>query len=262
MKLIKRTLLCLGVAAMLPAYAANVQIANSQFDATTLDDNTTSASISGWSNNSGIAGLFNPDNSVFLGEEGHGAHRNTLYMIDNASVSQTFNFRTLQNSTYTLSFDVGQRSNVRTQNYTVKVTAGNETLLEVFNPERASEPGKFATTELSFTNKDAVGEILQLTIETEGTGHLHFDNFELQYDQEFQGRKATIRPIAYGRELDWNNGIYTGCFPSTSLYDEFAYLNYMERDDYRPCSCSRGELVVLSENVNERFVMCVLSSAE
>lgn len=260
MKLIKRTLLCLGVTAMLPVYATNVQIANGQFDAISLADNTTAASITGWSNTSGIAGLFNPDNSVFLGEEGHGAHRNTLYMIDSASVSQTFNFRTLQNTTYTLSFDVGQRSNVRMQNYTVKVTAGNETLLEVFNPQRASEPGKFAEAEISFTNKDVVGELIQLTIETEGTGHLHFDNFELQYKQVISAATPAVRPIAYGRELDWGDN--TGCYPSASLSDNVSYESYLSRTDYSPCSCTKGDLIVIGETQNERFIMCALTAAE
>ena len=258
MKLIKRTLLCLGVAAVLPVYATNVQIANSQFDATTLADNTTTANISGWNHTSGIAGLFNPDQSAFLGEQGLGAHRNTLYMIDNASVSQEFYFRTLVNSTYTLSFDVGRRVDISTQNYTIKVTAGNETLVEIFNPIHASESGKFVSTEINFTNKNVVGELMKLTIETEGTGHVHFDNFELQYKQVFQQVSPALRPVAYAREEDQSDGSKR-CLPSQTLHN--AQLEpYLKQED-NACSCTDSDRIVISENVNERYILCALPAA-
>lgn len=123
MKLLKHTLLYSCMAVMLPVYAISVPITNAQFDTKQLRDNATTYLITGWNTNTGLAGLYNPVHAVFSGEEGHGAHRNTLYMIDNASVSQTLHFRTLENTTFTLSFDVGQRADVGMQNYTVKVTA-------------------------------------------------------------------------------------------------------------------------------------------
>lgn len=269
MKLIKSTLLCIGIATTLPLFAANVQITNGEFDNNVLADNTSGSYIEGWNKEGGLIGLFNPNHSIFLGEQGLGAHRNTLYMIDNARVSQTFNFRTLQNSTYTLSFDVGQRADISMQNYTVKVTAGDETLMEVLNPVRVSEPGTFTTAELSFSNKNVLGEIVQLTIETDGVGHVNFDNFELQYEQTFKAPKASLRPVAYGLEMERFSGSKR-CFNTTSLEaNDQSFTQYLPFGFIpNACYCYKSKLVVLDEETNlpqghyERRIMCVLSSEE
>ena len=208
-------------------------------------------------------GIFNPDHTVFPGEQGHGTHRNTLYLIDAAKVSQDFTFRTFENTTFTLSFDIGQRADVGMQDYMVKVTAGDATLVEVFNPVRPDERGAFKRVKIKFTDRDVVGELMQLTIETSGIGHIHLDNFELQYEQTFQSPKESWRPVAYGRERDDGQGNGYCVVDHSLAPNDHSYWQYLQYDWYGPCYCYKSKKVVIDETDDlgiTGFVMCVQSS--
>ena len=98
----------------------------------------------------------------------------------------------LPNTEYTLKFDVGQRNNISMQNYTLRVSAGSSALLLATNPEYPSAPGTFSRGEVSFNSGWASGDLLSLTIETQGTGHVNLDNFELSYTQNLTPGYAIV----------------------------------------------------------------------
>ena len=89
MRLLKNIMLCAGLSLASSSHAMTVWINNGSFDAISISDSSTLSTIHGWDMGSGLLGLHNPPNSAFIGEEGNGAHRNTMYMIDNAVVSQS-----------------------------------------------------------------------------------------------------------------------------------------------------------------------------
>lgn len=176
--------------------ASTVTIYNNNFDALALDDGNSSAKIHHWEVTSGIAGIHNPGEALFSGEGGAGLHNNTLYMIDNSAASQTLNFKAQAFSLYNLRFDVGQRADMPTQNYSVKVLAGDKTLLWATNPDFPSAPGGFKAVDVQFETKELTDDYLTVVIETEGSGHLHFDNFALATEQAKETQTEYYRTVA------------------------------------------------------------------
>lgn len=176
-------------------FACANTIYNPNFDALTLEDGNSSATIHNWEITSGIAGIHNPGNEMFPGESGTGLHSNTLYMIDNSTTSQTLTFKAQASSTYDLHFDVGQRVDMPAQNYSVKVMAGDKTLLWAANPDVPSTPGSFKHVNVQFTTEDSSDEFMTVEIKTEGNGHLHFDNFELT------SKLTNVEPAVYYRTV-------------------------------------------------------------
>jgi len=267
MTLIKSALLFAGLSLTANAQAMSVWIDNANFNAINLNDGATHPIINGWDIEYGLSGLYNPPNSVFIGEEGNGAHRNTMYMIDSGLVSQSLDFRALEDSIYTLSFDVGQRTGISAQTYSVKITAGEEILLWTTNPDRPSAPGTFTRAEVKFTNQGIVGENMKIEIQTVGTGHLHFDNFELHYQQEFSEPEVHLRPVAYGVTQANSAQPFAECLPEYSLQ---GHLNipYMRRG-LGECRCDDSIKVLTGESSSEelngsttvrRYYKCVIRS--
>ena len=191
MKLMKKVRLSTSLfsAALLigvTSFAGANTIYNPNFDALVLEDGNSSAIVHNWEITSGIAGIHNPSNQMFSGENGAGNHDNTLYMIDDSTVSQTLTFKALEFSTYELSFDVGQRIDMPAQDYSIKVKAGSKTLLWATNPDLPATPGSFQDVDVQFSTESLPDGYITIEIETQGTGHLHFDNFEMAVQQGTQ----------------------------------------------------------------------------
>lgn len=202
MKLMKKvrlstTLFSAALLMSATSFAATNTIYNPNFDALVLEDGNSSATIHNWEVISGIAGIHNPGDEMFAGESDAGLHSNTLYMIDNSTTSQTLTFKAQASSTYDLHFDVGQRIDMPAQNYSVKVMAGSKTLLWAANPDLPSTPGSFKHVNVQFTTEDSSDEFLTVEIKTEGTGHLHFDNFELTFEQPQNTQTEYYRTVGH-----------------------------------------------------------------
>lgn len=86
----------------MPAFAANVQISNANFDIQDIADNSASSVVQNWMVEYGLGGVFNPPESAFIGEAGDGSRKSTLYLIDDAQVYQNQSTSILPNTDYRL----------------------------------------------------------------------------------------------------------------------------------------------------------------
>jgi len=202
MKLMKKVLISTSLfsAALLisaSSFASGITLYNNDFDALVLEDGNSSDIVHNWEITSGLAGIHNPSNQMFSGESGASVHENTLYMINDSTVSQTLTFKALEFSTYELSFDVGQRIDVPAQNYSIKVMAGNTNLLWATNPDLPSTPGSFKHVNVQFATEGLPDDYITVEIETEGTGHLHFDNFELTFELAKETQTDYYRTVGH-----------------------------------------------------------------
>lgn len=270
MKLIQKALLCAGLCFVAHSNATNIPIYNHNFDATYLDDGSSSLQVNNWSVEFGLVGVHNPINTSFVGEEGEGTHSNTLYMIDSATVSQSLGFKALENTDYKLTFDVGQRSEVEMQDYTVVVRAGNTVLASSTNAVMPSAPGTFARTTLQFRSSDSSAELLTVEVQTNGTGHTHFDNFEMSYEHTPLKEKAFLKPVAFGSELRLAGQSSGECHIERSLVSRQTANAYMVAVA-NGCHCNGSHKVLVSslpiavadnEYNYKDFYQCVMSSEQ
>lgn len=165
------------------AFATALNIDNSNFDYQEIVDESTLSNIIGWRIEQGLAGLYNPPEAVFIGEINNGKHKNTLYLIDNAKVSQTLRSTVIPNADYTIKFDVGQRADVDLSSYTITVKTENNLLLKSSNPTFPASPGEFTRGEITFNSGNISTGLIKIEFESHSLGHVHFDNVELSYTQ-------------------------------------------------------------------------------
>lgn len=242
MRVLNQLLLISSLSAIhLSALASNVVINNADFDAQQIVDGSAISAIQGWRSDAGLINVFNPSSSVFAAEAGDGIHQNVLIMINEAKITQTSATTARSNTQYTLSFDIGQRPDVSNQNYTISVKAGETTLLYATNPIFPSLPGTFSHTELTFDSGASAGEQLSIEIETTGTGHSLFDNFELSYTQEQTSVQRGYSIVAWGHH-DQNHQV-DHCILDTTLLAPNG-SPYMTVED--TCECNEGSVRVLA----------------
>ena len=227
MKLIQKALLCAGLLFIAQGHTANISIYNHNFDASYLYDGSSYSKVNNWTKNYGLVGVHNPTSDVFIGEEGEGLHSNTLYMIDNAKVSQVLSFKALEDTDYKLTFDVGQRFNVGLQNYIIRIKAGSQVLASSDTPVTPSESGTFARSSVLFRSTSNSTELLTLEVETQGAGHAHFDNFELSYARDIRKTKPFLKTVAYGHDLQWEGESSGSCTRTRSLTSTATFGPYL-----------------------------------
>lgn len=246
MSFTKRSILYAALALMPLSQAAANPIFNGEIGYVSLQDGE-EANLVGWSIESGAAGSTNPSESEFYGEADKGAQGNTMYMKDDAKVSQ-FIFHVVSSGTlYTLSFDVGYPVGQTPQDYIVKVETSNGAPIEVLNPVRLTKPGEFEEVKLQFTNRETMSGLYTVYIETQGTGELHFDNFDMSEINYNRLTPAHLKTVAYGNSLySAENNSYT-CEASYSLSDDgFGQTPYLSSGD-GDCRCVNS----ITVNTNE-----------
>lgn len=224
------------------AMAMNVVINNHDFDDQSVIDNGALSTIQGWQVESGIVGIFNPPDAVFTGEAGNGIHENTVYMINEAKVSQTLAATLLQDTQYTLTFDVGERSDVSMQNYTIVIKSNGSNLVFATNPEIPTQPGSFSRGELRFNSGSNFGDQITIEVITNGTGHVNLDNFTLTYNYR-PNENIGYKVVGYGYVVDTDTTSQS-CVISATLTapNGVAYMNSTGPN----CRCNEGSNLVLT----------------
>lgn len=268
MKSIQAALLCAGLCFVAHSNATTVPIFNGNFDAIHLGDGSTFSQVSNWRIESGLAGLHNPTSTSFIGEDGEGMHSNMLYMIDGATVSQTLNFKALENTSYQLTFDVGQRNEAGMQDYTVVVKAGDVVLHSAKNAVIPTEPGTFGRSTVNFRSNFSTTDVLTLEVQTEGTGHVYFDNFAMSYTRDISVVKNYIKVVAYGSEMRFASQSSGACTVSHSLTSVEISSPYMVASA-EGCQCNNSHKVFVNvdrfphargEQRYKDFYQCVVST--
>lgn len=162
-----------------------------------------------------------------------------------------------------MSFDVGQRYDVPAQNYSIKVTAGDTRLLWATNPNLPTEPGSFQRVQLQFSTDKMPDEYLAIEIETQGTGHLHFDNFDIEYKQKDEKHTEYYHTVAhYALTTNKQTG-EQACITLSSLNDANGnpYMNEL-------CECINskvawvGKETTIDNVLEKRFFLCVSQSQQ
>lgn len=268
MKLMKKVLLStslLTAALLISAngFASDITVYNNDFDALALEDGNSSAIVHNWEITSGTAGIHNPTSHIFVGEGGAGIHDNTLYMIDDSTVSQTLTFKALEFSTYDLSFDVGQRIDMPAQDYSIKVIAGSKTLLWATNPDLPATPGSFKHVDVKFATEGLPDDYITVEIETQGTGHLHFDNFELAFQQVKETQSEYFRTV--GRYILTTNND-TGARECITLSSSNQANGTPFLNEWCECLSSKaawvGSKTSFDGVLNKRYFQCVTESSK
>ncbi len=241
----KLSKISLGLCALISAnaLAATVPITNADIDAQATVDGDIRFAVQGWVSQAGATGLYNPPGDVFTGEAGDGAHKNTLFLFQEAKISQTLNTTLEANTDYVLEFDVGERLDYSIPNYTVTVKADDEILLQAINPLFPSTKGTFSRAQLSFGSEAiaGVGSNIVIEIESEGDGQAHFDNFSLTSTPGSSSGAGGIAglgytTVAYGLELAGNSS-------TTQVYatqESENSLPYMVEEPNSVLTCNQG----------------------
>ena len=163
-----------------PLFAAPITISNPNLDAQMLSDGAFTHDVQGWAVINGYAGIYNPPESIMVGEGGVGMHENALYLIGDSLVTQSLNTNLESNTDYSLSFDVGDRLDTPFPNYIVKITVGGHTIFSAVNP-LIPNGGEFSNVNLSFSTGTSAyaGQPMVLEIEAKSNGQVLLDNFSL-----------------------------------------------------------------------------------
>lgn len=268
MKLIQKALLCAGLLFIAQGHTANISIYNSNFDALNISDGSSFSHVNNWTKDYGLIGVHNPTSDLFVGEEGEGLHSNTLYMINDAKVSQVLSFKALENTDYKLTFDIGQRFNIKLQNYIVRIKAGSRVLALLDTPVRPSESGTFARHSVLFRSTSQSTELLTLEVETQGAGHAHFDNFELSYARDIRQAKPYLKTVAYGYDRKLAGEPNTPCTLTKSLTSAATSEPYFVpesdgchcEDSHKVWTGSHRDLWFFGRYEFKNFYECVISS--
>lgn len=180
--------LVLAGAAVGQANAASVFIKNASFEQDPLSDGgynllrpPTGWSIggnAGWQNP--VAALFSsvPDGAQtgFVGG-GAGPARGAL--------SQSLGTGVMANSTYTLSVDVGRRTDIPLDQFVVQLLSGQTVLASGTYTQADLAPGEFKTLSLSYDSTEALAAPLMIRFHAIGTSsdyrQVNFDNVKLDY---------------------------------------------------------------------------------
>ena len=176
------TLLASGAAM---AAATPVAITNASFEADTTftsevgSTGWSSGILSGW-NVTGDTGVWNPRNPAYY-PGGIPDGINVAYS-NGGQIEQTLSTGLSNNTSYVLSLDIGIRTDVAFQNYTVELLAGGNVIASASNPVTpASYSGTFQTATLSYNAGGAeafAGQLLGIRISTGGV-QVNYDNVGL-----------------------------------------------------------------------------------
>lgn len=201
------------------SYSNELTINNSNIDVQNASDGEVISVVQGWEALSGSSGLFNPPETVFIGEAGDGVHKNTLFLHHSAAASQTLNHSLKANTSYKLEFDVGERLDNTLSNYLVSIKAGIYTIHQLSNPVVPAEKGTFARVTVDFFTDGitGVGDLIVLELETIGTGQVHFDNFSLT---ELGDVTSTSETTKFGEWQHTTHG--TANFKRNTIYQSDA----------------------------------------
>jgi len=246
MKPLKRSILYSALAFMpLTQLAAN-PIFNGEINYVSLKDGD-EANLVGWTIESGTAGSINPSESQFYGETDKGTQGNTMYMKDNARVSQFVFHVVSSDAIYNLSFDVGYALDQTPQDYIIKVETFDGIPIEVLNPVRLTKAGQFEKVALQFTNRGTLSGLYTVYIETQGTGELHFDNFDMNEASYNSTTTPHLKTVAYGNSLySAANDTYT-CTVDYSLANSYGFQTAYLTAGEGNCNCVDSETVMMSE---------------
>ncbi|MCY7294512.1 hypothetical protein [Alteromonas sp. a30] len=160
--------------------ATPITITNPDLDSQVLSDGAFTNSVQGWAVIDGYAGVYNPPESLIIGEAGAGSHENVLYLNGDSLVTQTLNTNLASDTDYTLTFDVGDRLDTNFPNYIVKVKAGGNTVFTAINP-LIPNGGAFSPVTLTFSTGQTAtaGNPIVIEVEAKDNGQVLLDNFTL-----------------------------------------------------------------------------------
>lgn len=133
-------------------HANNITVLNHNFDSDVIPpDPGWTTHISGWVNSGlGEFGVYAP-NSGSLYFTNVGNRGQVAYLNQGARMTQTVNASLLQNETYTLKFDVGQRLNHNNLHFIIRVKAKGLVLAQLSSTELNLISGDWITASLTFT---------------------------------------------------------------------------------------------------------------
>jgi hypothetical protein len=217
MKSLSIALLVLGVGAgALPLRAASIAIINPSFEADTLacaPGCSTTNSITGWTGSSpgssGFAyGVYKPGTVSYAGGVPNGV--NVAYLLEDGpsvSIAQTLTANLLANDTYTLTFDVGLRSDTGVfapglgcYGFNILLEAGGNVLNSFLNSHGTScglvSTGSFTQLSVIYTSGAApvgLGSPLQIVLTANGSGSA-FEPGEIDFDQ-IALSDSTVAPV-------------------------------------------------------------------
>lgn len=217
MKTSKLALLTFGMAAALSA--AQITIQNASFQADVLNagcpgqqtygsctnEGQNNPAIIGWTGSSPVPadagsqwnyGVYAPSSVSYTGALPNGTQVAYLQAIaDNVSISQTLSATLLSDDTYTLTVDVGERSDrgvlfpgINCNGFNVSLTAGGNTLSSLNPSCNSLSFGSFTEFTLTYTtgaNPVGLGSALGIVLEANGSGspnepsEIDFDNVTL-----------------------------------------------------------------------------------
>lgn len=247
MKLTKGCLL-LPILSLMPlSQASAYAISNADFQSVSLEDAQTTSDISGWEKENGESGIINPSGSQFTGETGTGQHHNTLFLKNNAKVSQLIPMAASPGVVYVLSFEVGYALGQTPQDYIVKVSPGDGASIEVLNPARLKTAGKFEQVKLQFTNRGSQTGRYTISIETQGDGEVHFDNLSIFNDDYNSSTTPHLETVAYGHSFYNAQDNTRNCVVDYSLIENERYqIAYLTSQDGE-CQCFKSATVLTNE---------------
>lgn len=190
-----------------------------------MKDGYSTPSLRKWTINSGSAGRNNPTASQYFGEKNAGKYNVAMYMRDNANVSQHVAQRLSPSIPYVLEFDVGFPVGEASQDYIIRVTTNNAddptqngTVFELQNPVRLTRAGYFEDVRLPFYLPDSLSGDYTISVITQGTGLLHFDNFEM-YESGYRPVTPFLQTVAYGHTFYHAETDSLSCIVDYSLDD-------------------------------------------
>ena len=156
--------------------------------------------ITGFANDNGVSGDTNTTEAQFYGAGATGPEYETMYLRDDAKVSELIFSNARNGQAYILSFNVGYPADQPRPDYIVKVATDNGTMAEVFNPVRPKTGGTFEEVKLQFTNRGVATGLYTISIETQGVGELHFHDFYLSA-YSYNSDTPHLKTVAYGHSL-------------------------------------------------------------
>jgi hypothetical protein len=231
----KLALLTFGMAAALSA--AQIPIQNASFEANVLNagcpgqqtygsctnEGQNNPAIIGWTGSSPVPadagsewnyGVYAPSSVSYTGALPNGTQVAYLQAIaDNVSISQTLSATLLSNDTYTLTVDVGERSDrgvlfpgINCSGFNVSLTAGGNVLSDLNPSCNTLSYGTFTQFTLTYSsgaNPAGLGSALGIVLEANGSGspyepsEIDFDNVTLS-DTTTAPITAVPEPSALG----------------------------------------------------------------
>ena len=165
---------------------ALLSIVNPSFeDSRLLDGRFTIKNIPGWTylGGPGNGGAYNPRANDFLAPIPDGS--NTAYS-NGGGFSQVLSTNLEADKLYTLTVDIGDRTNTNLSDFSVELLAGGNLLASGTNSDVFVPSGGFGTLSFSFDSSSSglIGESLEIRFQANGA-QVNFDNFALQVQNIF-----------------------------------------------------------------------------